>query len=176
MLNKTAKVYLIFAANLQKLMDFETWLYIFFIAISIIVPIVKKAYKKNNPPPENMEEEVVEENVFESLKEQFTRYQQASTTSQPQVVTQQEDDFLNYDDEAIEKNYQEATKVAEYKPVFTYDDVHSMDEQNYDAYSLESNEEEEAGNNYNEKSETYSFKFDPVDAIIYSEILKRPEY
>lgn len=157
-------------------MDFETWLYIFFIVISIIVPIVKNANKKKRAGEEGTEPEKVEEDIFETLKEQFSMGEQTQEViPEPEIVEEAVDDFLKYDDEAVEKSYEEATKKAKHTSVFTYDNSYSDEEIEVEELQDESSDLL-AEDITKEQQEEESFKFDPVDAVIYSEILKRPDY
>lgn len=157
-------------------MDFETWLYIFFIVISIIVPIVKNANKKKRAGEEGTEPEKVEEDIFETLKEQFSMGEQSQEViPEPEIVEEAVDDFLKYDDEAVEKSYEEATKKAKHTSVFTYDNSYSDEEIEVEELQDESSDLL-AEDITKEQQEEESFKFDPVDAVIYSEILKRPDY
>lgn len=152
-------------------MDFETWLYLFFIVISIIVPIVKKANKKKQDIEETNEPDVIQEDIFEALKEQFNR-QAKPLRSEPEYIEESKDDFLNYDDEAVEKTYLDAINKAENETVFTYDNAHFEQDENDAIHDIDIASDD----NSDEERPSRAFHFDPVDAVIYSEILKRPEF
>ncbi|MBL6964512.1 MAG: hypothetical protein ISR55_11865 [Bacteroidetes bacterium] len=144
--------------------------------ISIIVPIVKNANKKKRAGEEGTEPEKVEEDIFETLKEQFSMGEQSQEViPEPEIVEEAVDDFLKYDDEAVEKSYEEATKKAKHTSVFTYDNSYSDEEIEVEELQDESSDLL-AEDITKEQQEEESFKFDPVDAVIYSEILKRPDY
>jgi hypothetical protein len=151
-------------------MDFETWLYLFFILISVIVPIVRNANKKNqaeNTNPDS-EPEMSEEDIFEALREQLQGRQDQTIEEfdedyeEEQVLVEE----VSIDDDAAEQAYKEATRQVQ-KSAFEKDGVDNRSEVILDTIDLDKEDYER---------DNTEFEFDPVKAVIYSEILKRPEY
>ena len=163
-------------------MDFDTWIYIFFILISIIVPIVRNA-NKGKADSQDQESENPVQDIFEKLREQIkeSQYQQfgdREEKKEPDFIVQDQP-VVEIDDDHATQAYLKATEAAENPTYFSYDSEYENDKANETIrLQVEANASAPMFTDYSgtiDQDES-GFEFEPVKAIIYSEILKRPEY
>lgn len=161
-------------------MDFDTLIYVFFIAASIIFSIyrnVKKSQQKKETPKKSISE-ILEGNIFSEIdsttsidsqeSEEITHFVEEEFIDDEGVVVEGQtyetlEDPVNY--ETPEEPVKEAVSLSSQHRKTTIVKEDSTD----GAYDYHDAWQED------EDSES-TFEFEPIKAIIYSEILKRPEY
>ena len=154
-------------------MKTETWIYLFLIFITVILPLIRgNKKKKAQQASENQPEKGG--GFLETLSEEFKKMQEGK----PADVVEERREY-EYEVERWNDKHEERKEQIE----FSYDDeytdydftieekVHELPVEKpkktvklVDAYTQKEDESKEV------------FVFNPVDAVIYSEIFKRPEY
>ncbi len=145
-------------------MDTDTLIYIFFIVVSIIASISKSRSKKKNKKPI----------IPDIIQDEFPSFDR----QEPYDPFEEVEPFIN------EPKIQENITKANRGKTFSYDDEYSDVDENYDEEIIEENErkkdsvvvEKQVEHILEEEPDETEFDFDPVKAIVYTEILKRPEY
>lgn len=164
-------------------MDFDTLIYVFFIAASIIFSIyrnVKKSQQKRETPKKSISE-ILEGNIFSEID---------STTS---IDSQESEEITHFVEEEFIEDEEVGVDSQTYETLedpVNYETLETPEEPVKEAVSLSSQhrkttivKEDSTDGAYDyidpwqedEDSES-TFEFEPIKAIIYSEILKRPEY
>ena len=160
-------------------MKTETWIYLFFIFLTIILPLIrgskkKKAAKTATPAPAAPP---AQEDIFQNLEKELKKMQESISGN----ISVEEAPYASFDEST--EDFQE----EEMEKPFSYDDEYQDHDFIPDEETVLSEEETLAVKSsysvspeylgYEQgKKETSGFRFNPVEAVIYSEILKRPEY
>jgi|GEM_PF-2468059 len=178
-------------------MKIETLLYLFFIILTVVAPLLRKrkAAKAAAKPVQPKKPE--DDDFFTTLQKQLEKLEVPVIVDDKSIETNNRKNidipkksfqqYENYDDDYTEET---TTEYENYEQSITsYDEIKpekfSYDEQNLQSSSpaIAIKQVETVPLSGQQKATEYSisnqkgeFHFDPLAAIIYSEVLKRPEY
>lgn len=161
-------------------MKFETLLYLFFIILTIIVPLFRK--KKNVPAKSPAGQPPREDDFFKSLEKKLNEWaEQAPVEEFPAEEEIVEETIVPTEKAPVYENYEAKIDAYDNQPaeIFSYDNQYNTDKVSMIESSMladHKSAEEAAYAKHQEEGEHVHFRFNAIEAVIYSEILKRPEY
>jgi len=179
-------------------MKFETLLYLFFIILTIIAPLLKKKKTKQTAKPEIQEDD---EDILKRIQREIDKFEPIQPTyqevkeAQPRplsskktVVTETGQEYETFErplpDESpvVIENYEQNITSYDTEPIpdYSYEDTYKNKEigEVVDVVSLVKPTETKKilDEDKDEDEDNMAFTFEPLKAVILSEILKRPDY
>jgi len=180
-------------------MKIETLLYLFFIILTVVVPLLRKKKNKAAVKPASKPKQTVDEedDFFTTLQKQLEKLEVPTIVQEKQTEQYQQNDYRtvtetgqqyeNYDNvitpegevsyENYEQNVNSYDNVTE--DAYSYEDAYSQSGYS-ETYTIGGNQQlaetYSQGSDSQKESEKSGFHFDPVAAVVYTEVLKRPEY
>jgi hypothetical protein len=161
-------------------MDIDTIIYLLFLIISIVFSAAQSNKKKKKRQENQQSQE--QQNAIEQQWQEFI----GMKNEQPTPQTEETIEYESYDEEYISEEYPEKPEIKE-EPDPSYYSYEVINQQKEIAEKLRKAEERKNKSQkekdkllkkyeFEKKHPKPKFDFDPVKAVIYSEILKRPEY
>lgn len=165
-------------------MKIETLIYLFFIILTIIAPLLRKKKKAPvNKPVNKPVEQPQPDDFFKTLEKKLNEWAKENEAA-PVLSEYDEEQAVSKDAEvdgnnhSAYENYEENIESFDNQAieVFSYDETYQKNMAD-SLSSLSQLKPEPASEITDSKNETSRlFHFNAIEAIIYSEILKRPEY
>jgi len=174
-------------------MKTETWIYLFFIFLTIIVPLIRGNRKKKAAAPPASKKSAhssappVPDDFLQTLAKELKKAQESMNVNPP--IDPPKEYAEEYPDELADYH-----EIEEIKKPFSYDDQYTGDlkpfeyEDKFEKYEFSSGMNEKLSepkradqlpseeDAYSDHEDSHEMDFNPIKAVIYSEIMKRPEF